>query len=389
MADPAPGHIGDVEEAVDAAEIDEGPEVGDVLHHSRADLTDLELRLQRLALRRPLLLQNHSPAHDDVTAPLVQLEDLEVVFLTDEFVDVRNPSERDLRPWKERIDSHEVYRDTTLDLALQDAGDGSVLVVGFLDLLPDSQEVGLLLREDNDSLLVLKALEEDLDLVTRLDGIGIPELIQRNQALGLEADVQDHGRVRLPEDSSLDDFTLGDLTECVLVQCHHLVIFVGRVFPSLQHLHGHALGHAVGQRRPAFFLVDDALRGRTARRFSGGFGFQDLGGAIVGFVLGSFLYGFVAHRVHCGGFDHDLSLTGNFGLLGGHRGHLLFRVLKGALVSGDLLVLRAHSVCTVQIGVRPRSHKSNWQESEIALPAIRSVDGRAQGLECSLTTLKR
>ena len=37
-------HVGDVEQAVDAAEVDERAEVGDVLDHALADLTFLDAR---------------------------------------------------------------------------------------------------------------------------------------------------------------------------------------------------------------------------------------------------------------------------------------------------------------------------------------------------------
>ncbi len=40
MVDPAPAHVGDVQQAVDAAQVDEGAEVGDVLDGPLADLTD-------------------------------------------------------------------------------------------------------------------------------------------------------------------------------------------------------------------------------------------------------------------------------------------------------------------------------------------------------------
>ena len=35
MVDAAPGDVGDMQQAVDAAEIDEGAVIGDVLHHRR------------------------------------------------------------------------------------------------------------------------------------------------------------------------------------------------------------------------------------------------------------------------------------------------------------------------------------------------------------------
>ncbi len=53
-ADAVPGHVGDVQQAVDAAEVHEGAELGDVLHDAHADLArfDLghELLLQLVAL---------------------------------------------------------------------------------------------------------------------------------------------------------------------------------------------------------------------------------------------------------------------------------------------------------------------------------------------------
>ena len=49
-------HVGDVQQAVDAAEVDERAEVGDVLDHARADLALLDLGEQRLLLLLALLL---------------------------------------------------------------------------------------------------------------------------------------------------------------------------------------------------------------------------------------------------------------------------------------------------------------------------------------------
>lgn len=61
------------------------------------------------------------------------------------------------------------------------------------------------------------------------------------------------------------------------------------------------------------------------------------------------------------------------------------QVFDRILVSGDLLVLRTHSVCTVRVWRPPRISKTRRQESETAHPAIRSVDGRAQGLKSCLS----
>ena len=90
-------HVGDVEQAIDPAEIDECTEVGDVLDHAFADLILLQLLHQLLALACPLLLEDHSARDDDIPAALIELDDLEVEGLTEEFVDVGNATQRDLR----------------------------------------------------------------------------------------------------------------------------------------------------------------------------------------------------------------------------------------------------------------------------------------------------
>ena len=168
MRHPAVRHVGDVEQAVHAAQVDEGAEVGDVLDDALPHLADRQLLHQVLALVGPLVLQDDPAAHHDVAAALVELDDLEVVGLAQQLVDVGHPAERDLAPGQERVDAHQVHDHAALDLLDQRALDRLVALVGHADLLPDPHEVGLLLGEDDGALLVLEVLEEDLDLVALL-----------------------------------------------------------------------------------------------------------------------------------------------------------------------------------------------------------------------------
>ena len=55
MVDAAPAHVGDVQQAVDAAQIDERAEVGDVLDHALAALADFQLGQELGLLLCPLL----------------------------------------------------------------------------------------------------------------------------------------------------------------------------------------------------------------------------------------------------------------------------------------------------------------------------------------------
>src|SRR5690606_37055309 len=222
-------HVGDVEQAIDAAEVDERTEVGDVLDDTLADLSGLQLLHQLLALAGALGLEDHAARHHDVAAALVELDDLELIGLAEQLVDVGNATQRDLRSRQERVDAHQVHHHATLDLLHQGALDRLVVLVRLADLLPHPHEVGLLLRKDDRALLVLEMLEEHLDLVTNLEVLGLLELVEGNRTLRLEADIEDDRVVGDAQHLLLDDLALGDLRHRPLVQLEHLLVLVVRV----------------------------------------------------------------------------------------------------------------------------------------------------------------
>ena len=118
---PAPGHVGDVQQAVDAAEIDERTVVGDVLDHAVDDLALLEGLQGGCAHLLALLLQQSAAREDDVPAPLVELDDLEFELLAEEALEVPHRAQIDLGAGKERLDADvdgEAALDPGEDLAL-------------------------------------------------------------------------------------------------------------------------------------------------------------------------------------------------------------------------------------------------------------------------------
>src|SRR5581483_510310 len=229
MRDAAPGHVGDVQQAVDAAEIDERTEVGDVLDDALPHLILLELLHQLFALAGALVLEDDASRNDDIPSALVELDDLELELLAEQFVDVRHAAERDLRTREERVDAHEVDHHTALDLLDEGAFDRLIVLVREADLLPHAHEVGFLLREDDRAFLVLEVLEQDFDFVTRLEIRMVLELLERNAAFRFEADVEHDHVVADLEHLALHDLTLVDRRECTVVELHHLLVLGGRV----------------------------------------------------------------------------------------------------------------------------------------------------------------
>src|SRR6058998_1221450 len=195
-------HVRDVEQSVHAAEIDEGAEVGDVLDDALSHLAHLQLLHQDIALG------------------------LALGALAQKLVDVGHAPQRDLAAGEERIHAHQVHHHAAFDLLHERARHRLVLLVGFADPLPDPHEVGLLLREDDRAFLILEMLEEHLDHVPFFERARVLELVDRNGAFRLEADVEDDGGVGHAQYLRFDDLTFFDVGERPLVQLRHLRDFV-------------------------------------------------------------------------------------------------------------------------------------------------------------------
>ena len=270
MRDASPRHVRDVEQAVDATEVDERTEVGDVLDDAFAHLILLELLHQLLALARSLVLEDHSARNDDVAATLVQLDDLELELLAEQLVDVRNAAERDLRSREERVDAHEVDDHAALDLLDQRAFHRLIGLVRDADLLPHAHEVRFLLRKDDRAFLVLEVLEEHFDFVAGLEVRVVLELFERNAAFGFEADVEDDHVVANLEHLALHDLALVDRRERTVVELHHLLVLGRRVFVFVVQL-----GTAVHERaqlralRVPFFTFGHRGAGTAGARVTG------------------------------------------------------------------------------------------------------------------------
>ena len=117
MVDAPPRDVGDVQQAVDAAEIDERAVVGDVLDHAFEDLAFLEAGDQLGALLGAALLEHGAARDDDVAARAVHLEDLERLRRAHQRADVAHRADVDLAAGQERDGAVEIDGEAALDAA--------------------------------------------------------------------------------------------------------------------------------------------------------------------------------------------------------------------------------------------------------------------------------
>ena len=220
MLGPPPRHVGDVQQPVDAPEIDEGAVVGDVLHHALHDLALGEVRERVLLLLRVLLFDEHLARQHDVAPLLVHLDHAHAQLLAAQRVEIADGTDVDLRAGQERAHA-DVDREAALDALDHAADDDLAIRVGLLDLVPDLHLLGLLAREHDVAVAILGPLEQHVDGVARMDhriAVLVVELRQRDQAFRLVADVDDHLGVGHPEHGALDDLALGDVLQAALVE---------------------------------------------------------------------------------------------------------------------------------------------------------------------------
>src|SRR5512147_1128173 len=104
MPHASPGHIRDVQQPIDAAEVDKRSVVCDVLDHALDELSFLEVGQRGLTLLVSGFLQEDAAGHYNITAAVVDLDDLQREGLADKPVEIAHRMEIDLRARQERFD---------------------------------------------------------------------------------------------------------------------------------------------------------------------------------------------------------------------------------------------------------------------------------------------
>jgi len=212
VTDAAPAHVRHMQEAVDAAQVDEGSVVGDVLHGPGEDHA-LGEHLQRvLLLLLALLLQHGTARENHVAPPTVELDDPGPHGLPDHRSQVLHRPQVHLGARQERLHAH-VDAEPALDHLDHAPLDRRALLVGLGDGVPHLDLVGLVLGQDDEALGVFLGLEVDLDLLAHLRQTAVTvELLDRDRALALVADVDQDLAGAHVDDSAADDLALLELT---------------------------------------------------------------------------------------------------------------------------------------------------------------------------------
>jgi hypothetical protein len=133
MADAPPGDVGDVQQPVDAAQIDECAVIGDVLDDAFDDLLLDQAGHERRTLLGAALFEHGAARHDDVAAAAIHLEDLERLRLVHQRADIAHRAHIDLAARQERDGAVEIDGEAAFDAAEDHAGDAGLFVERALE----------------------------------------------------------------------------------------------------------------------------------------------------------------------------------------------------------------------------------------------------------------
>jgi hypothetical protein len=194
MLDALPGHVGDVQQPVDAAQIHECAVVGEVLDHTLDRRTLLQIVQQRGTFGAVFLLDDGAPRHDHVVALLIELDHLEFERLVLQVRGVPNRTHIDQGARQECPHIVDLDGEAALDPARDDADDDLLLLERGLEAGPCAGTLGFLARKARLSGTVLDAVQGDFDGLAHDDfdfTFFVLELVGRNHRFGLQSDIDD------------------------------------------------------------------------------------------------------------------------------------------------------------------------------------------------------
>ncbi len=220
MRHAAPRHVGDVQQTVDAAQVNERTVVGEVLDRATQHLALGEGVERDLLLLGVFFFEQGLAREHDVAALLVDLDDAHAQFLALEGIQVADGTHIDLRTGQERADT-DVHGESAFD-PLDDAADDDLPILeGLLDFVPDLHLLGFFAREDDVTFTVFGAFKQHVDEVAGVHRhltVFVDEFFDGDDPFGFETDVDHNLGRRHFHNGALDDFTFREVAEAGIVK---------------------------------------------------------------------------------------------------------------------------------------------------------------------------
>ncbi len=223
MTDATPAHIRDMEQTVNAVQVNERTEISDVLDRALADVAGSHLAQNLRAFAGAFGLDQFTAGENDVLPFLIYFNDLKFVSVTDETCQILRRGDVNLRCRQECLDA-DVDDQSTFDNGRDLALDDAAFVADGQNIVPVFLEFRLLVGENDGAFLVFELLDEDVNDVANLDGLEVNKFAAGDDAFAFVADIHEDFVLTEFDDGAFYDFALGKTRRALLhgfFHCEH------------------------------------------------------------------------------------------------------------------------------------------------------------------------
>ena len=184
-----------MQEAIDAADIDECTVLGEIFDRSVYDIANVDLAQSLGLLNIDDLVCEHLARENDIVPAAAEFDDLGLDILTDVCIKPADRTRIDLRTGQKSFDSVKVYAETTFGLINDPAGNRGLGLKRCLDLIPNLSSQGVDTRELRCTITRVDRANNDLERLADRRGhlaVRSGKLFERNKTLGFVAKINQH-----------------------------------------------------------------------------------------------------------------------------------------------------------------------------------------------------
>ena len=186
VGDSAPAHVGDMQQAVEAVEVDKRSVIGDILDDAPADVAGLDFREECAALFGALFFDELAAGNDDIFAFRVNFYHLEIVCLPNVLVEVLRGLDVYLRSGQEGVHAY-AYDEASLYFALYAAGENCAFLAVGENFFPIFLLLRFIVRDYGVALAVFKLFKQYFYFLSDLYVVDIRKFVYRNDTFGFSA----------------------------------------------------------------------------------------------------------------------------------------------------------------------------------------------------------
>ncbi|VVN58714.1 hypothetical protein PS685_02892 [Pseudomonas fluorescens] len=192
MLDTLPSHVSDVQQAINATQIDECAVIGEVFDDTFNLLTFLQRFQQSFTLGGVLCFQHAATRNNYVVALLVQLDDLEFQLFAFQVRSIAHWTNVNQRTWQERTDAVNVDSEAAFNLTVDNALDHFFCCEGCFQNDPAFSALGFFTGQFGFAKAVFDRVQRNVNFITDVDvqfASVVVELLQRDEAFRLQTSV--------------------------------------------------------------------------------------------------------------------------------------------------------------------------------------------------------